>query len=144
MVAEAGGLFGTLKGSCAADWEAYITHPFVRGLGDGTLESACFEHYLRQDYVFLKHFARAYALAVYKSPTLADMRHAKAVLGALLGVGVYTGHQGGFASLMDLQTGDIVWFNNLALAQGNMRDDDGAKRLVEQLLDGLVREPAGG
>ena len=26
----------------------------------------------------------AYALAVYKSPTLADMRHAKAVLGALL------------------------------------------------------------
>ena len=56
----------------------------MRGLGDGTLERACFEHYLRQDYVFLKHFARAYALAVYKSPTLADMRHAKAVLGALL------------------------------------------------------------
>ncbi len=85
MAAErTGGLFETLKASCAADWEAYITHPFVRGLGDGTLERACFEHYLRQDYVFLKHFARAYALAVYKSPTLADMRHAKAVLGALL------------------------------------------------------------
>lgn len=80
----AGELFGQLRAACADEWEAYIGHAFVRALGAGTLDRACFEHYLRQDYVFLKHFARAYALAVYKSPTLADMRHAKDVLGALL------------------------------------------------------------
>ena len=41
-------------------------------------------HYLIQDYLFLIHFARAYALAVYKSDTLADMRQAGASLSAIL------------------------------------------------------------
>jgi thiaminase/transcriptional activator TenA len=78
------GLFETLKASCAEDWQAYVTHEFVRALGAGTLARASFEHYLKQDYLFLIHFARAYALAVYKSPTLEDMRHAQSVLAALL------------------------------------------------------------
>ncbi|MFT5449641.1 MAG: thiaminase/transcriptional activator TenA [Gammaproteobacteria bacterium] len=77
-------LFATLKAHCAEDWNTYITHAFVRGVGDGSLPRACFEHYLKQDYLFLLHFARAYALAVYKSTTLADMRHAKNTLAALL------------------------------------------------------------
>ena len=79
-----GGLFAALKAACADDWRAYVEHDFVRRLGAGTLPRECFEHYLKQDYLFLIHFARAYALAVYKSPTLADMRAARAVLGALL------------------------------------------------------------
>lgn len=78
------GLFERLKAGCAGDWERYVTHPFVRGLGDGSLPRASFEHYLKQDYLFLIHFARAYALAIYKSPTLEDMRYAQGVLGALL------------------------------------------------------------
>ena len=77
-------LFESLKHACRNEWDAYIQHPFVRGLGDGALPRAAFEHYLKQDYLFLLHFARAYALAIYKSPTLADMRHAKGVLSALL------------------------------------------------------------
>jgi thiaminase/transcriptional activator TenA len=39
-----------------------------------------FRHYLVQDYLFLMEFARAYALSVYKSPKLADMREAAAGL----------------------------------------------------------------
>ena len=39
-----------------------------------------------QDYLFLIEFARAYALAVYKSPDLADMREAAAGLSAILDV----------------------------------------------------------
>ncbi|NKC11760.1 MAG: thiaminase II [Gammaproteobacteria bacterium] len=78
------GLFARLKASCRDDWDTYVRHPFVRQLGDGTLPEACFQHYLKQDYLFLIHFARAYALAVYKSSTLADMRHAKDTLSALL------------------------------------------------------------
>jgi thiaminase/transcriptional activator TenA len=77
-------LFDTLKERCSNDWNAYITHAFVRGVGDGSLPRASFEHYLKQDYLFLVHFARAYALAIYKSPTLADMRKAKQTLAALL------------------------------------------------------------
>jgi thiaminase/transcriptional activator TenA len=55
-------------------------------LADGTLSEAAFRHYLVQDYLFLIEFARAYALAVYKSPELADMREAAAGLSAILDV----------------------------------------------------------
>jgi thiaminase len=61
-----GGLLAGLKEACGAEWTSYVDHDFVRGLGDGTLPERCFRHYLVQDYLFLIHFARAYALAAYK------------------------------------------------------------------------------
>ncbi len=79
-------LFDTLKAGCADDWRAYTEHAFVRGLGDGTLPEPAFRHYLIQDYLFLIHFARAYALAAYKADDLADMRAAAATLNGLLDV----------------------------------------------------------
>lgn len=78
------GVFAALKRENLADWEAYVDHDFVRRLGDGTLPEACFRHYLVQDYLFLMHFSRAYALAVYKSDNLADMRKAAVTMDALL------------------------------------------------------------
>ena len=77
-------LFERLKAGAAGDWRAYCDHGFVRALGDGSLPEACFRHYLIQDYIFLMHFARAYALAVYKSDELDEMRQAAATLEALL------------------------------------------------------------
>ena len=78
------GLFERLKASCPAEWAAYTRHRFVRELGAGTLPQACFRHYLGQDYLFLIHFARAYALAVYKADTLEDMRRAARSVSVLL------------------------------------------------------------
>jgi thiaminase/transcriptional activator TenA len=77
-------LFGRLRSACFDDWEAYCGHEFVRRLGDGTLPEECFRHYLEQDYLFLIHFARAWALAVYKADNLEDMRSAVTVLHATL------------------------------------------------------------
>ncbi len=77
-------LFGKLRSSCPEEWNAYCRHPFVAGIGDGTLPESCFRHYLQQDYLFLIHFSRAWALAVYKSETLSDMRDAASTLHALL------------------------------------------------------------
>lgn len=65
-------------------WTDYIQHDFVRQLGDGTLAPEAFRHYLKQDYLFLIQFGRAFALAAYKSPTLADLRHAKAGFDAII------------------------------------------------------------
>ncbi len=77
-------VFERLRESCREDWDRYIRHDFVRQLGEGTLPKECFQHYLKQDYIFLIHFARAYALAVYKSDRLEDMRRAKDSLAAIL------------------------------------------------------------
>ncbi len=66
--------FATLLSRCAPEWEAYRQHAFVRGLAAGTLPAEAFRRYLRQDYLFLVHFARAWGLAVYKSRTIAELR----------------------------------------------------------------------
>jgi thiaminase/transcriptional activator TenA len=45
-----------------------LTHPFVRGLADGSLPRASFAGYVAQDAFFLEAFARGYALGVVHSP----------------------------------------------------------------------------
>jgi len=54
-------------------WKAIFDHPFVKGIGDGTLSRDRFEFYLKQDYAYLIDFSRVFALACAKSPTLPDM-----------------------------------------------------------------------
>jgi thiaminase/transcriptional activator TenA len=78
--------FERLKRASPTEWRNYTEHPFVVGLAEGTLPEESFRHYLVQDYLFLIEFARAYALAVYKSPRLADMRKAAFGLSAILDV----------------------------------------------------------
>lgn len=77
-------IFDRLKAAAAADWRTYVDHDLVRQMGAGTLPQAAFRTYLVQDYLFLIQFARAYALATYKSRTLADMKAAQAGLAAIL------------------------------------------------------------
>lgn len=67
--------FADLTAACRDEWRAYIEHEFVRQLADGTLEQDAFRHYLKQDYLFLIHFGRAYALATYKSRNIGELRH---------------------------------------------------------------------
>ncbi len=78
--------FAKLKQAAADEWTTYTEHPFTEGLADGTLPEVAFRDYLVQDYLFLIEFARAYAVAVYKSPTLADMREAAGGMSAILDV----------------------------------------------------------
>ncbi|WP_299813532.1 thiaminase II [uncultured Roseibium sp.] len=79
-------LLERLKADAAPQWAAYTNHDFVRQLGDASLPQECFRHYLVQDYLFLIQFARAYALGVYKSPTLDDMRQSLEGVKAILDV----------------------------------------------------------
>jgi thiaminase/transcriptional activator TenA len=56
-----------------AIWEANYGHPFVQGIGDGTLPAERFRFYLAQDYVYLMDFCRFLAMAAAKTPALAPM-----------------------------------------------------------------------
>lgn len=69
-------LFELLRAENETDWLAYTRHEFVERLGDGTLPLPAFQDYLLQDYRFLLHFARANALAVYKSRDAAEIAQA--------------------------------------------------------------------
>ncbi|MFC4270754.1 thiaminase II [Sneathiella chungangensis] len=80
----AAGLFERLKADNRPVWDAYTRHEFVAGLQTGDLPEAAFQYYLKQDYLFLIQFARAYALAIYKADNLAEMRSALAGVKAIL------------------------------------------------------------
>ena len=76
-----------------------------------------------------------YALFVfYRDYQASSGRVALVLLAAAAGVGTNTGSEGGFASLVDLRTGDIVWFNVVNVGAGELRDMDGALVAVDTLF----------
>ena len=50
-----------------------LANPFVRGIGDGSLDRELFAGYIAQDAFFLESFARAYALALARSTDTATL-----------------------------------------------------------------------
>ncbi len=77
-------VYGNLRRDCEIDWEAYVGHRFVRELASGALDRDEFLAWMVQDYLYLIHYTRAYALLVYKSATVAQMRAAAEIVHALL------------------------------------------------------------
>ena len=67
-------------------WEAQHDHPFVRGIGEGTLDLKRFKFWIRQDYLFLIDYARLLALAVARAPDLDSMRRFADLVHATLNV----------------------------------------------------------
>ncbi|MCX7362200.1 MAG: TenA family protein [Alphaproteobacteria bacterium] len=57
-----------------SDWaERILAHPFVQGLGDGSLPVASFKSYVAQDAYFLDAFARAYAFCLANGTSREDL-----------------------------------------------------------------------
>jgi thiaminase (transcriptional activator TenA) len=63
-----------LRRASADVWERQHRHPFVVGIGDGTLDADRFRFWIRQDYLFLIEYARVLAFAAARAPDLAVMR----------------------------------------------------------------------
>jgi hypothetical protein len=65
------------------------------------------------------------------------------LLGCVVGVCMLPGGglQQGFASLVDLKTGNVVWFNYLVSTVGDIRTPEGAEDMVERLLSGIHEDP---
>jgi thiaminase/transcriptional activator TenA len=73
-----------LREAAAPVWDAKLAHPFVRGIGDGTLSEDRFRFYVRQDYLFLIDYGRLLALAAARAPRLEWMRRFAALAQAVL------------------------------------------------------------
>lgn len=63
------------------------------------------------------------------------------VFAAFGGVGVSSGRHAGFAALVDLETGNILWVNADLQMGGDVREADGAERRVEQLFEDFPLVP---
>ena len=77
-------VFNKLKSNILEEWNLYTQHKFVQKISDGSLDKKLYLKYLKQDYVFLIHFSRAWALLVAKSKSVNEMRIASATLDALV------------------------------------------------------------
>ena len=105
------------KGS-ALDWT----------LGPGTAEMR--DHY-DADYALFVFVRDSYSSAAKKALDVLTV-----IAGAALGVGIIPagGVQVGFASLVDLRTGNIVWFNRAIDGMGDLREEAKDERATNQLL----------
>ena len=82
-----------------------------------------------------KKYNADYALfSYYRDYQASGGRVAFAVVAAVAGVGMSTGWEKGFASLVDLKTGDIVWFNIVRSSVGELRDEQGARMIVATMF----------
>lgn len=76
-----------------------------------------------------------YAMFLFVRDTYATGgRVALMVIAAAFGVGLQGGTQVGFASVVDLRTGEIVWFNRLSRGIGDLRTPQAAVETVKSLV----------
>ena len=67
------GLSARLRQLAEPIWQAQHEHPFVRGIGDGSLDLERFQFWIRQDYLFLIEYCRLFGLAAARAPDLATL-----------------------------------------------------------------------
>lgn len=85
--------------------------------------------------------AADYMLAIYVRDSYSGPGRviAQVVVAALFGVAMQGGMQVGFASLVDLRTGEVVWFNRLIRGGGDLRTAAPARETIDTLLTGLPK-----
>ena len=74
-----------LRQAAAPIWEECLRHPFVTGIGDGTLGVEKFQYFMLQDYLYLFDYAPVLALGVVKARDPKLMRTFAENVNAILG-----------------------------------------------------------
>jgi hypothetical protein len=81
-----------------------------------------------------------YGLFLWVRDSYASAERKLAMVGlAMLGVGITLGSQVGYASLVDLKTGQVLWFNQLARGSGDLREAKQAAESIDALLTGFPK-----
>lgn len=76
-----------------------------------------------------------YGLFIFVRDSYTTAGRALMMLGAaILGVGITGGQQVAFASLVDLNTGNVVWFNVLQSSSGDLRTQAESAKVISALL----------
>ena len=99
-----------------------LEHPFVKGIGDGSLPLEAFRFYMCQDYVFLVDYCRVLALAVAKADNLETMGRFAGLLNETLN------------TEMDLHRGFAAKFGITAQELEDTRGAPGTRAYTQHLL----------
>ena len=79
-------------------WDAYNEHPFVLGIQNGTLERDKFRYYIMQDFLYLKDYAKTYAVGVAKAKSVETANLFAKYINVMNGeLDVHKGYMGRFA-----------------------------------------------
>lgn len=79
-----------------------------------------------------------YGLFTWVRDSYSSAERKAAMVGlALVGIGLGGGAQVGYASLVDLESGQVLWFNQNVSAFGDLRDEASALSSVDSLLAGF-------
>ena len=76
----------SLKTAAEPIWSAQFRHPFITGLGNGSLAAERFQFYLAQDYLYLIDYCRVFAYGAAKAPDPATMTEFAVMLHETLSV----------------------------------------------------------
>jgi len=79
-----GEVFKIFKDKNVNIWLEYTKHEFVQKLANDNLHENCFLNYLKQDYLFLIQFSKAWSLAILKSDNLEEMKIAASTVNELI------------------------------------------------------------
>ena len=79
-----------------------------------------------------------YALFVFTHDAYGSSgRKTAQIFGAMFGIAIVPGIHIGYAGLVDLKTGDVIWLNADPQMGGDVRTPEGADKRVRQLLNGF-------
>ena len=65
-------------------WDAYLEHDFIMDMGNGNLCKDKFKDYLIQDYLYLKEYAKVYAMALVKCENIEQMKFCQNSINGIL------------------------------------------------------------
>jgi hypothetical protein len=104
-----------------------------------------FDWTLGKDAAQLRALGGDYGLFFYTYDSYGSTgRKVAQILGAVMGFGLMpSGVHVGYAGLVDLTTGDLVWLNADLAMGGDVRTADGAEKRVTQLLEGFPVKSTG-
>lgn len=142
--AEQADEFAELSGLHAAVAQAIALHHFGNEMWALPTKEGRLDWSFREAMKPLRAASGArYALFVwvrdsYASPERIAMA---VVIGLVSGVAIGGGVQTGYASLVDLESGQVVWFNRLSRPAGDLRELKPARESVNALLQGFPGVP---
>lgn len=65
-------------------WKEYLNHDFLKDMGNGTLDKTKFKNYLIQDYIYLKEYAKVYAMALVKCDSISQIKYCQNSINGIL------------------------------------------------------------